>query len=79
MVLEEEEPVARILKQGTDESVGIVSGVESLLTEAAEELEAQKQALPAEILETEEPAAEVAEDVVEKEVVEAVEEDKSDD
>ena len=79
VVLEEEEPVARILKQGTDESVGIVSGVESLLTEAAEELEAQKQALPAEILETEEPAAEVAEDVVEKEVVEAAAEDKSDD
>ena len=79
VVLEEEEPVARILKQGTDESAGIVSGVESLLTEAAEELEAQKQALPAEILGTEEPAAEVAEDVVEKEVVEAAEEDKSDD
>ena len=79
VVLEEEEPVARILKQGTDESAGIVSGVESLLKEAAEELEAQQEALPAEILGTEEPAAEVAEDVVEEEVVEAAEEDKSDD
>ena len=78
MVLEEQEPVARILKQGTDESAGIVSGVESLLREAAEELEAQKEALPAEILETVEPAAEVPEDVVEEEVVEAAEEDKSD-
>ena len=79
VVLEEEEPVTRILKQGTDESVGIVSGVESLLREAAEELEAQKEAPPAEILETEEPAAEVPEDVVEEEVVESAEEDKSDD
>ena len=79
VVLEKEEPVARILKQGTDESAGIVSGVESLLREAAEELEAQQEALPAEILGTEEPAAEVAEDVVEEEVVEAAEEDKSDD
>ena len=78
VVLEEQEPVARILKQGTDESAGIVSGVESLLREAAEELEAQKEALPAEILETVEPAAEVPEDVVEEEVVEAAEEDKSD-
>ncbi len=80
VVLEEEEPVARILKQGTDESAGIASGVESLLKEAAEELEAQQEALPAEILETEEPAAEVPEDVVEEEVVEAEEEeDTSDD
>ncbi len=79
VVLEEEEPVARILKQGTDESAGIVSGVESLLREAAEELEAQQEALPADILGTEEPAAEVPEDVVEQKVVEAAEEDKSDD
>ncbi len=79
VVLEEEEPIARILKQETDESAGIVSGVESLLREASEELEAQQEALPAEILETEEPAGEGAEDVVEKEVVETAEEDKSDD
>ena len=79
VVLEEEEPVARILKRGTDESAGIVSGVESLLKEAAKELEAQQEALPAGILGTEEPAAEVPEDVVEQKVVEAAEEDKSDD
>ncbi len=79
VVLEEEESVARILKRGTDESAGIVSGVESLLREAAEELEAQQEALPAEILGTEEPAAEVPDDVVEQKVVEAAEEDKSDD
>ena len=79
VVLEEEESVARILKRGTDESAGIVSGVESLLREAAEELEAQQEALPADILGTEEPAAEVPDDVVEQKVVEAAEEDKSDD
>ena len=60
VVQEDDEPFANILKQGTDESAGIVSGVESLLEEAAAELEAQKEALPAEVLEgTDESAAEV--------------------
>ncbi len=69
VVLEEDEPFANILKQGIDESAGIVSGVESLLKKAEEELEAQKEALLPEVLEaTDESAAEV-----EAAAVEAVE------
>ena len=78
VVLEEEESFARILNQGTDESAGIVSSVESHLKEATEELEAQKEALPAEVLEgRKEPAAETANDEVEEAAVDAAGEDKS--
>ena len=60
VVQEGDEPSASILKRGTDESAEIVSGVESLLKEAEEELEAHKEALPAEMLEgTEESAAKI--------------------
>ena len=76
VVLEEDEPFANILKQGTDESAGIVSGVESLLKDAEEELEAQKEALPAEVLEgTDGSAAEVEAAAVEG----STEQDKTDD
>ena len=76
VVLEEDEHFANILKQGTDESAGIVSGVESLLKDAEEELEAQKEALPAEVLEgTDGSAAEVEAAAVEG----STEQDKTDD
>ncbi len=76
VVLEEDEPFANILKQGTDESAGIVSGVESLLKDAEEELEAQKEALPAEVLEgTDGSSADVEAAAVEG----STEQDKTDD
>ena len=67
VVLEEEEAFARILKQGTDESTATISGVESLLREAAEQLEAQKEALPADVLGTEEPVTDTVQEVAPEE------------
>ncbi len=80
VVQEKDEPFSNILKQETDESAGIVSGVETLLKEAAEELEAQQEALPAEVLEeTDESAAKVATEEVETAPAEgSAEEDKTD-
>jgi len=58
VVVEEDDPFADILKRGTKESSGIVSGVENLLREVEQELQAQKAALPRDELEgTDESAA----------------------
>lgn len=56
VALEKEEPVAQVLQQGTEASAEAIRNVESVLKQAEAELEAQKKALPEDVLESE-PAA----------------------